>query len=144
MSRASPSIRIFAERLIAHEAIGRKPSRPDAAGPVPVLAKLRPMLTTLMGSGGFRALLSRAVALTNADTVWMRAVHVKADGSLEGWAELATQVESEEFQQGGVTLLTHLLGLMVTFIGPTLTAHLLGEIWPKLSTSYLEWDNGEK
>jgi hypothetical protein len=110
----------------------------------PVLDKLRPLLATLMGSGGFRALLSRALALTNVDIVWMRAVHVKSDGTLEGWDELSAQVERTEFREGGITLLAHLLGLMVAFIGPTLTAHLLGERWPKISPHDLNFDHGGK
>ena len=109
-----------------------------------MLEKLRPLLATLMGNGGFRALLSRALALTNADVPWMRAVHVKADGSLEGWEELSAQVDADEFREGGITLLAHLLSLMIVFVGPTLTARLLGEIWPKISPHDLDFDDGGK
>lgn len=98
----------------------------------------------MMGRGGFRALLARALALTNMDVPWMRAVHVRSDASLEGWAELAAQREVEDLHQGGVTLLAHLLSLMVTFIGPTLTAHLLVEIWPKFSPRDLDVITQEK
>jgi hypothetical protein len=81
-------MRDLAERLIAYEAKGKKP--PEATPPMASLVdeRLRPHLAALMGSVGFRALLSRALVLANAEIPWLRAVRVKADGSLEGLDEL--------------------------------------------------------
>jgi hypothetical protein len=85
-----------------------------------------------MGSGGFRGLLSRALALANAEVKWLRVVHVKADGSLEGLDQLGTQLDADEVFEGGVVLLTRLLELLVAFIGEGLTLRLVTEVWPKL------------
>src|ERR1019366_1551324 len=63
MSRATPKMRNFAERLIAYETRGNNPSETETSGPFLVGEKLRPQLATLMGNVGFRALLSRALAL---------------------------------------------------------------------------------
>ena len=85
-----------------------------------------------MGNTGFRALLSRALALANAEVPWLRAVHVNADGDLEGLAEIGSLIDPTEFLEGRGVLLAQLLGLLVAFIGPSLTSRLVGEFWPQI------------
>ena len=139
MSRATPKMRDFAERLIAYET---KPPAVFLVG-----EKLRPHLATLMGNVGFRALLSRALALANAEVPWLGAVHVNADGSFEGLDKLGAQVDPDEIFEGCVVLLAQLLGLLVAFIGEDLTLRLVREVWPKLSLNDLDLgtgDNNEK
>ena len=126
-------MRNFAKRLIAYEASENGSSAINDPAPFPVSGKLRPHLATLLGNDGFRALLSRALALANADVAWLRALHVKADGSLEGLAELEAQVDPTEIAEGNVVLLAQLLGLLETFIGEALTLQLARDLWPKLS-----------
>ncbi|CAN5839953.1 hypothetical protein BH20PSE1_BH20PSE1_09270 [soil metagenome] len=138
MSRATPKMRDFAERLIAYEARENKSSETKTLAAFHVPEKLRPQLATLMGNTGFRALLSRALALANAEVPWLRAVHVKSDGSLEGLDKLEAQVDSEEISEGRVVLLAQLLGLLVAFIGENLTLWLVHEVWPKLSLNALD------
>ena len=143
MNRATPKLRGFAKRLIAYETRGNKSSgtkTPAALQICPNCEKLRPHLATLMGPLGFHALLSRSLTLANAEVSWLRAVHVKADGSLEGLdeLELETQVDPKEVAEGGVVLLAQLLGLMVAFIGEPLTLQLVREVWPKLSLNGLD------
>lgn len=90
MSRATPHLRIFARRLIAFERRGAKP-----AGPLPgfmVCDRLRPQLVTLMGAAGFRALLSRALAMSGAEIVWLRDLQVKKDGTLMITEEQAAKI----------------------------------------------------
>ena len=105
--------------------------------------KLRPHLTTVMGNVGFRALLSRALALAGAEVSWLRAVHVKADGSLEGLDELEVQVKPGEIAEGKIVLLAQLLGLLVAFIGENLTLWLVHEAWPELSLDGLDLGAGD-
>ncbi len=146
MSRATPKLRDFAERLIAWETRGKKSSETKTPAACLVGEKLRPHLATLMGNVGFRALLSRALALANAEVPWLRAVHVKADGSFEGLDELAAQVGPEKIFEGCVVLLARLLGLLVALIGEDLTLRLVREVWPKSSLDNLEFgqDKNEK
>ncbi len=129
MGQAPPRTRDLARRLIAHELSENKSSETKNPAPFLVDQKLRALLVTLMGSVGFQALLSRALALTNAEGPWLRAVTLKADGSFERLDELG----EDQIFEGGVVLLTHLLGLLVAFIGEDLTLRLVGEIWPELS-----------
>jgi hypothetical protein len=144
MSRATPRTRAFANGLIAHEAGGRKSSATKVRAAFDVCEKLRPHLATLMGNLGFRALLSRALAVANTEVAWLRAVHVKADGSLEAMEDAKAKAPPEEMTEGSVVLVAQLLGLLVAFIGEHLTLQLLREVWPKLSFKDLGFDPGEK
>jgi len=144
MSRATPQMRDLSQGLIAFETRGNKPSETKIPAACLVGEKLRPLLTALMGNVGFRALISRALALANAEVSWLRAVHVKADGSLEGLGELEAQVDPEEMAEGSVVLAAQLLGLLVVLIGENLTLRLVSEAWPKLSFNTLMFGKGGK
>lgn len=137
-------MRDFAERLIAYETKGNKSSETKPATAFLVGEKLGPHLATFMGKVGFSALLSRALVLANAEVPWLRAVHVKADGSLEGLDGLGAQVNPAEIFEGKVVLLAQLLGLLVAFIGEKLTLSLVHQIWPKVSLHDLDFGNGDK
>ncbi|MDP2817608.1 MAG: hypothetical protein Q8O29_04900 [Polaromonas sp.] len=137
-------MRDFAGRLIAHETKGNKSSATKPPAAFLVFEKLRPHLANLMGNAGFRALLSRSLGLANAEVPWLRAVHVKSDGSLDGLDELEAQVGQDEFSEGRVVLLAVLLGLLAAFIGEKLTLHLVHEVWPKLSLNDLDFSKGAK
>ena len=144
MSRATPQMRDLSQCLIAYETRENKSSETKTPAACLVGEKLRPHLATLMGNVGFRALLLRALALANTDVPWLRAVHVKADGSLEGLDELTTQVDPDEIFEGCVVLLAQLLGLLVAFIGENLTLRLVRDVWPKLSLNNLDFSRGDK
>jgi len=144
MSRATPEMRNLSRRLITYE------TKTKSAETIPsesfhVCEKLRPHLATLTGNAGFRALLSRALALANAEFPWLRTVHVKADGSMEGLNELNAQVEPKEFAEGSIVVLAQLLGLLVAFIGENLTLRMVREVWPKLpQINDLDLGKGDK
>jgi hypothetical protein len=137
-------MRTSAKRLIAYETSGNKTSGTKTPAAFDVCEKLRPHLATLMGNGGFRALLSRSLVLANEEVRWLRAVHVKADGSLEGLEELETQVDQAQLVEGGVVLLAQLLGLLEAFIGENLTFRLVREVWPKVPLNDVVFGNGRK
>ena len=144
MSRATPKMRDFAERLIAYEMKGNKSSQTKTAQVFLIGEKLRLHLTALMGKVGFRALLSRALVLANAEAPWLRAVHVKADGSFGGLDELGGQVGPEKITEGSVVLLAQMLGLLVAFIGGSLTLRLVREMWPKIPLNDFDFGNGDE
>lgn len=104
--------------------------------------KLRPHLVALMGIIGYRALLARALALANADFPWMREVQVNSDSTCEGFEGLEARVKPDEFSEGSIVLLSHLLGLLVTFIGEELTLRLVHQAWPNLSFNNFDLDEG--
>jgi hypothetical protein len=137
-------MRDFAERLIVYETRENKSSETKTQAAFLVGEKLRPQLAALMGNVGFHALISRALALSNAEIPWLRAVHVKADGSFESLDELGAQVDPDKIFEGRVVLLAQLLGLLVAFIGGSLTLRLVHEIWPKITLNELVFGSGDK
>jgi hypothetical protein len=118
------SVREIANQLIAFESDLQSVSDADENATCRVCEKLRRPLITLAGTAGFNSLLQRALALARREALALDAVSVEPDGSLkglEGAAALATPV-----------LVAHLLNLLITFIGHTLTMRLLHDIWPDM------------
>jgi hypothetical protein len=144
MSRATPQMRNFAKRIITYDANGKKSAHTKPPDIFHACEKLASPLATLMGNGGFRALLSRSIALAGEEVSWLRAVHVKSDGSLEASEDLATQMDSNKLFEGRVVLLAQLLGLLVAFIGENLTVRLVREVWPKVLLNDLDLSEGNK
>lgn len=144
MGLTTPKIRDFAERIIAYETNINKSSETKTPAVCLVVDNLRPHLSTLMGNVGFHALLSRALTLANAEVSWLGAVHVKADGSFQGWDELEAQVDQDKIFYGCVVLFTQLLVLLVAFIGENLTLRLVHEAWPKLPLNDMDFGKGLK
>jgi hypothetical protein len=137
-------MRSVALRLINYETLKNDGSETGTAATFRMTERLRPHLATLMGNGGFRALLARALVLASADVSWLRKVRVNADGILEGLETPHAQLKPAEFGDGQVVLLAQLLRLLVAFIGPVITLRLMGEIWPQLAADNVDFGNGDK
>jgi hypothetical protein len=137
-------MRSVALRLINYETLKNDASETGTAATFPMTERLRPHLATLMGNGGFRALLARALVLASAEVSWLRKVIVNADGALEGLETPYAQLKPAEFRDGQVVLLAQLLRLLVAFIGPVMTLRLMGEIWPQLAADNVDFGNGDK
>lgn len=147
MNHASPKLRYFAERLMAHAAQGNPSKVIEFPTARPVISKLRPHLATLMGTGGFDMLISRALALAGTEVAWLLEIGVKkSDDILEGFDELEGRVDPAEITRGSVVLIASLLGLLVAFIGETLTLRLVRDIWPELpnSDNFTQGDKNEE
>jgi len=125
-------LKAIARRLQAEEAASGKRARGEDLSSFLVCERLRPPLGKLLGGGGFRALLSRSLAMAGAEVKWLRALHIKADGTLEGLNELDGKLDAHALAEAEIVLAAHKLGLLLTFIGPALTQQLLREIWPKV------------
>jgi hypothetical protein len=126
---------------MVHETARNESSEANNLG-FDVTDKFRPHMATLMGIGGFHALLSRALVLANGEVSWLHAIRVNADGDLEGLEAIQGQLGAAEFLEGRVVLLAHILGLLVAFIGPDLTSRLIGEILPHIPLDDLDFGNG--
>ncbi len=65
----------------------------------------------------------------------MQHITVNPDGSLEGFEDL--EADATNSGEGGTdeaaTIIVHLLGLLVTFIGEPLTLQLVRDAWPDVS-----------
>lgn len=132
MSRVTPQIRDLAKRLVAAEAKVINVST-ETKGPVAfrVCNRLRPHLATLMGSTGFDALLSRALALGRSEADWLYAVALTGD-TLGVSEKVGEKVGPDVMADGGIVLVAQLLGLLVAFVGERLTLKIVREVWPNL------------
>ena len=132
MELPSPSIRDFAQRLLAVEAASQSAADPRVHEAVRVCEKLRVSLTRFAGVDGFTSLLRRALALARAEVSALHHITQKADGSLEGLEQVAAEA-ADSGDGAAVAIIAHLLGLLVTFIGEPLTVRLVREAWPNAS-----------
>jgi hypothetical protein len=130
----SPQMREFAERLLADETVTAIPSEAKMLVAFRVCEKLRWSLTTLAGAIGFQSLMLRALTVAKREAPSLRAVEVTAGGSLQD-GDAAPNLNNHD--DGGVLLVAHLLGLLFTFIGETLTLRLVHDVWPDASFSTL-------
>ncbi len=139
MNRATPQMRSVAKLLMNTEISTTSAAKAAGGSMFPVTDKLRPQLEILMSKGGVRALLARALVLASAEISWLQAARVNADNTLEGLEALASERDPAEFFEGRVVLLAQLLGLLVAFIGPSLTSRLIGEVWPQIPLKELDF-----
>src|SRR6266852_5197131 len=70
-NRATPKLRSLAKSLVVYETSRKKSSAAKSPPVLHVTEKLRPQLANLMGDGGFRALLARALVLASAEVSWL-------------------------------------------------------------------------
>lgn len=141
-----PETRDLAHRLLTYEANGGKTA--ELAGPatVRVYDKLRQSLCELAGAAGFHALAFRALTLARSEVPSLRAVEVAADGSLEGMStiEPPTDAEKDRIHEGGVVLISRLLGLLLIFLGEALTMNVIRDMWPDAALDDCNSENGRK
>ena len=109
-----------------------------------VIENFRPFLAQVVGALGFSAVLSRALAIASADVAWLRTVHVKPDGSLEGLGDLEAKVDANEIAEGRVVLLAEFIGLLVVLIGERLVLQLVRQAMPKVSKDDLYFGKGSE
>ncbi len=134
-SADTPTTRELAQRLVDYEEVETSPAGADMHAVCRVCDKLRRSLTTLAGAAGFRSLLARALTLAKQESPVLGAWEVKPDGSLEGL--------NGEAAQSGAVLISHLIGLMNTFIGESLTLRLLHDVWLDLPDSEVKFERNE-
>ena len=128
MDTPSSSMRDLARRLLA---ASQTVSDPHVHEAVLVSDKLRTSLTRFAGADGFTSLLRRALVLARAEMPSLQSITIGANGRLEGFEQLATGTGAAAAAAAAIT--AHLLGLLVTFIGESLTLALVREAWPDTS-----------
>lgn len=131
MNQAMPQTREFAQRLLARQTASGEASETRVQAVFRVCEKLRQPLCTLAGVAGFRSLLARALTLAKAEAPLLAAVQVKADGCLAGWDSVESQQLLDEAGTCAEILVEQLLGLLIIFIGLSLTLRLINDCWPE-------------
>ena len=134
-SADTSTTRELAERLLAYELAEAETLTAGTDAVSRVCDKLRRPLTTLAGAAGFRSLLARALTLAKQESPVLGAWEVQADGSLEGL--------NGDAAPSGAVLIAHLIGLMMTFIGDSLTLRLLHDVWIDLPGSEVKFERNE-
>ena len=128
---AQPTLKEVVRRILACEAASRNPSDANYFAGFRICDKLSGPLGKLIGVVGFHALLSRALALASAEVPSLLALQVTPDGLLGGVDGLEAKLGPRALGDGETILVSKLLGLLMTFLGPALTLRLLHDIWPK-------------
>jgi hypothetical protein len=136
----SPQLRELAERLLADEAAATIPLEADVPVAFRICDKLRRPLTTLAGAAGFHSLLLRALKLAIREAPGLDVLQVNAAGVLEDVKPNRFNTDAE----GQALLVAHLVGLLFTFIGETLTLRLMHDVWPNALFISLASEGTEK
>jgi len=141
-----PETRDLAQRLLSYEAKGGNASESVGSSTLRVYEKMRQSLGELAGTAGFQALAFRALTLARSEVPILRAVEVTADGSLNGMSaiEPPTNVERDRIHEGGVILISRLLGLLLILLGEALTMNLVRDMWPDAAHDHFNSENGRK
>jgi hypothetical protein len=141
-----PEMRDLAQQLLSYEAGAGNTSEPVESTTLRVYQKLRQSLVELAGTAGFHSLASRALTLARSEVPSLSAVQVGADGNLEGMSaiEPSIKVEQDRVHEGGVILISRLLGLLLIFLGEALTLSLLRVQWPSTVFDDRNSGNGRK
>jgi hypothetical protein len=91
------------------------------------------------------------LTLAKPEAPSLGAVQIKADGSIQGLGELKPQLGNDRNQddhdqanERGVILIARLLGLLLIFLGETLTLSLLLNAWPGAAFDDQNSGNGRK
>jgi len=141
---ATPTMHDFAERIFVAEAAAATPSQTGRPVVARICEKLQRSLTTLAGAAGFRSLLVRALTLAQRKVPGLSGFRVNKDGSLETTGESpgadpgAAGLQPDAREAGEVVLIAHLIELLSTFIGGTLTLRLMHDVWPDTAFSVEE------
>jgi len=128
----------FAQRLLAFEVAAGRSAGASGSTAFRVCEKLRLSLGKFLGTAGFHALLARALALACAEEPWLRALRIEADGSMQGFDDVAPKISNDQLSAGETALVAQLLALLVIFIGPIITVGLMQETWPQAGFDNLD------
>jgi len=132
-----PEMRDLAHRLLTYEAALDETCESTDGAFLRVYEKLRQSLGAFAGAAAFHALSSRALVLARSEAPSLWSARVTANGSLQGLSEVDSQQITDKDRagkysegDGGIILLSRLLGLLLTFLGEALTFSLLRNAWP--------------
>jgi hypothetical protein len=120
--------RDLARSLVASEADASTASFHTEHATVRVYERLRRQLGAPVGTDGFQALASRALALAKAESPGLSAVQVTANGGLSGLGKVESKTDADEDGEAGIILIAQLLGLFLNFLGEATTLRLIEDL----------------
>ena len=141
MDNPIPSIRRLARQLLAASRdAGATTTEPDVDEVMLVIEKLRISLTRFAGTDGFASLLRRALVMATAEVPALKSITVGADGRLKGMDNLAGKAGAEAAE----AITAHLLTLLITFIGESITLKLVRAAWPQTALGPVDQESTER
>ena len=120
--------RDLARSLVASEADANTTSLHTEPATLRVYERLRRQLGSSVGTDGFHALASRALALAKSESPRLSAVQITANGGLRGLGGVEFQTVADEDGEAGITLIAQLLGLFLTLLGEATTLRLIEDL----------------
>ena len=98
---------------------------------------LHARLDPLIGAGGYRALLARALHLAQKEFPWLDAVRVREQPACD-FQDLRGAVKGQDaaaVSEAFALVLANIIWLLVTFIGEDIAFGLVEEVWPEAETA---------
>ncbi|MCP9495856.1 MAG: hypothetical protein MSG64_15515 [Pyrinomonadaceae bacterium MAG19_C2-C3] len=145
MRQATPELLELARRLLAHEAKQSRP-RGNAAAMKRACERLSEPVNSLVGAGGLRALVARALYLAKQEFAWLEGV--KADEtavcSFSNLDEATAGQPADEASRGTAQILANIIWLLVTFIGDDIVLRLVHETWSDVPLGEAAKSGGEE
>lgn len=134
MRQVPPAYLSLAQWLLAWEAQGSGSADPLGAAEA-VLGKLHGEMARLIGSDGYRAVLTRALHLAEAEHPFLGKGAAKPEGAtytalLEGLRASLAGVSQAEIRDRLAAVLGNVLWLLGTFIGADLARRQVRLVWP--------------
>ena len=133
----SPKTRDLARWLLNYEAVSAKSSESMESVTLSVYEKLRQSLSAFAGEAAFESLAFRALTQAKSEAPGLWAAQVSKGGSLKGLGKFEPQIDIDKdlacespAGEGGIILIARLLGLLLIFLGETLTLNLVLNAWP--------------
>jgi hypothetical protein len=136
MRQATPQLYELSRRLLAREAKESRNPGALAEAMENSCRRLHGRLDQLIGAGGFRALLARALHLAAKQFQWLAAVKVEEHPACEltGLREAVKGQEVSSVNEAFSLVLANIIWLLVTFIGEDIALGLVREVWPEMET----------
>jgi len=125
-----PTTRTWASHLLASVVSASSVSDPSQGAALIVYERLRRQLSPSVGADGFRALASRALAQARSEAPRLSVAKVTNEGYLLGFG--IAGAEPGQNNELGIVLISHLLGLFLTFLGTATTLRLIEDVFPLL------------
>lgn len=121
--------------LLATQAAASSPHQISVSN---VTDQLRVTVTRFAGADSFTSLLRRSLALASMEMPTLNSVTIGADGRLQGLEDVLNvrasgQIDTSAADDAAIAITTHLLSLLVTFIGLPFTVLLVRDAWPAVT-----------
>jgi hypothetical protein len=132
MKPENPKLQNLALRLFEHEASKSGNSDEPVKAIESCCQRLHDRLDRLIGAGGFRALLNRALYLAKKKHTWLEGVGIQdyPGCQFKDLREAAKGKKPATVNEACTLMLANVIWLLVTFIGEDITIGLIQEAWP--------------